>query len=318
MRLSNRTAFTALVFVLMGTALAQAQKQQATTVTVSNSQQQLVVLSTTVDRVNQTLTIQGLSFGSPAPQVWCETNLMTVISATDTELVVFLPAAVPDGTHLLSVIRGTSQTDRGYFNMNIGTPGRGPAGPEGPAGPKGDTGAIGPKGDTGVAGPVGPQGEVGPAGPAGPTGGVGPQGEVGPAGATGAIGPKGDTGATGPKGDTGATGATGAQGPMGPQGLMGPLGPQGLPGISGFQIAGNSATVSVPGNSTTTLAATCPAGKIAITGGYDSSTGGGTFAVSPVASYPSAPDTWRVTLRVSGISSAVVVTLRVYAICAAN
>jgi hypothetical protein len=336
MRLSNRTAFTALVFVLMGTALAQAQKQQAATVTVSNSPQQLVVLSTTVDRVNQTLTIQGLSFGSAAPQVWCETNLMTVISATDTDLVVFLPAAVPDGTHLLSVIRGPSQTDRGYFNMNIGTPGRGPAGPAGPAGPKGYTGAIGPKGDTGVAGPkgdtgaagpkgdagvagpVGPQGDVGPAGPAGPTGPVGPQGEVGPAGATGAVGPKGDTGATGPKGDTGATGATGAQGPMGPQGFMGPMGPQGLPGISGFQIAGNSTTVSVPGNSTTTLAATCPAGKIAIAGGYDSSTGGGTFALAPVASYPSAPDTWRVTLRVSGISSAVVVTFRVYAICAAN
>src|SRR6266511_6460760 len=109
MRLSNRTAFTALVFVFMGTALAQAQKN---TLVVSKSQEQVVVLSTTVDRVNQTLTIHGLSFGSPAPQVWCETNLMSVMSATDTELVVFLPAAVPDGTHLLSVIRGTSEKDR--------------------------------------------------------------------------------------------------------------------------------------------------------------------------------------------------------------
>jgi len=136
MRLLNRTAFTAVVFVLMGTAFAQAQKNQSDTLTVSNSKEQVVVLNTVVDRVNQTLTIRGLSFGSSAPQVWCETYLMTVISATDTELVVFLPAAVADGTHLLSVIRGPSEKDRGFFNMNVGTPGRGPAGPAGPAGPQ--------------------------------------------------------------------------------------------------------------------------------------------------------------------------------------
>jgi hypothetical protein len=101
-------------------------------------------------------------------------------------------------------------------------------------------------------------------------------------------------------------------------GLMGPLGPQGLPGISGFQIVGNSTTVSVPGNSTTSLAATCPAGKNVIGGGYDSIQGAGTYALHPVSMFPSAPDTWRVTLRVSGINNAVTVTFRVYAICAAN
>jgi hypothetical protein len=336
MRLSNRTAFTVLVFVLMGTALTQAQKKQADTLTVSNSQQQVAVLSTAVDRVNQTLTIQGLSFGSPAPQVWCETNLMTVISATDTELVVFLPAGVPDGTHLLSVVRGPSEKDRGFFNMNVGTPGRGAVGPAGPAGPKGDTGAVGPKGDTGaagskgdtgaagpkgdagVAGPVGPQGEVGPAGPIGPTGAVGPQGEVGPAGATGAVGPKGDTGATGPKGDTGPTGAAGLQGPMGPQGLMGPLGPQGLPGVGGYYIASTAPTTVtlLTANTTTTLTATCPAGKNVIGGGYESSLLN--FVLHPVAMFPVAPDSWRVTLRLSGTNSAVTFTFRVYAICAAN
>ena len=68
MRLSNRTAFTAVVFVLLGTALAQAQKKESDTLTISNSQQQVIVLNTVVDRVNQTLTIRGLSFGSPAPQ----------------------------------------------------------------------------------------------------------------------------------------------------------------------------------------------------------------------------------------------------------
>jgi hypothetical protein len=355
------------VFVLVGTALAQAQKNQSDTLTVSNSKEQVVVLNTVVDRVNQTLTVRGLSFGSPAPQVWCETYLMTVISATDTELVVFLPAAVPDGTHLLSVVRGPSEKDRGFFNMNVGTPGRGPVGPAGPAGPKGDTGAVGPKGDAGaagskgdtgvigpkgdtgavgpkgdtgaagakgdtgatgpkgdagVAGPVGPQGDVGPAGPAGPTGPVGPQGEVGSTGATGAVGPKGDTGATGPKGDTGATGgtgATGASGPQGPMGLMGPLGPQGLPGISGYFIASTpSTTVTVAGNSTTSMSVSCPAGKNVIGGGYESTQAAGNYAVHPVSMFPSAADTWRVTLRVSGINNAVTITFRVYAICAAS
>ena len=344
MRLLNRTAFTAVVFVLMGTALAQAQKNQSDALTVSNSKDQVVVLNTVIDRVNQTLTIRGLSFGSPAPQVWCETYLMTVISATDTELVVFLPAAVPDGTHLLSVVRGPSEKDRGFFNMNVGTPGRGPVGPAGPAGPKGDTGAVGPKGDTGAAGSkgdtgasgpkgdtgaVGPKGDTGAVGPkgdtgaAGPTGAVGPQGEVGSTGPTGAAGPKGDTGATGPKGDTGATGgtgATGATGPQGPMGLMGPLGPQGLPGISGYFIASTpSTTVSVAGNSTTSMSVSCPAGKNVIGGGYESAqAAGGNYSLHPVSMFPSAADTWRVTLRVSGINNAVTITFRVYAICAAS
>jgi hypothetical protein len=337
MRLSNRTAFTALVFVLLGTALAQAQKKQPDTLAVSNPSQQVVVLSTSVDRVNQTLTIQGLSFGSTAPQVWCETNLMTVLSATDTELVVFLPAAVPDGTHLLSVIRGASEKDRGFFNMNVGTPGQGPAGPAGPAGPqgdtgaagpKGDTGAVGPKGDTGAAGPTGEAGAAGPAGPKGDTGAVGPQGEVGPMGPTGlagAAGPQGEAGPVGPMGPAGAVGPQGAMGPkgdtgatgaQGPMGLMGPLGPQGLPGVSGYQIVSTPITsVSINGNSTTTLTATCPAGKNVIGGGYESSTGA--FVLHPVAMFPSAADAWRVTLRLSQ-TTAMTFTFRVYAICAAS
>jgi hypothetical protein len=347
MRLLNRTAFTAVVFVIMGTALAQAQKNQSDTLTVSNSKEQVVVLNTVVDRVNQTLTIRGLSFGSPAPQVWCETYLMTVISATDTELVVFLPAAVPDGTHLLSVLRGPSEKDRGFFNMSVGTPGRGPAGPAGPAGPKGDTGAVGPKGDTGAAGSkgdtgaAGSKGDTGAIGPKGDTGDVGPKGDtgaVGPKGDTGAAGPKGDTGlagpvgpqgevgppgpagSTGPKGDTGATGAIGATGPQGPMGLMGPVGPQGLPGVSGYFIASTpSTTVTVAGNSTTSMSASCPAGKNVIGGGYESAQAAATnYAVHPVSMFPSAADTWRVTLRVSGINNAVTITFRVYAICAAS
>jgi len=338
MRLSNRTAFTAIVFVLMGTALAHAQKKPSDTLVLAKPQEQLVVLSTAVDRVNQTLTIQGLSFGPEPPQVWCETSLMTVLSATDTQLVVFLPAAVPDGTHLLSVIRGTGEKDRGFFNMSVGTPGQGPAGPTGPAGPagpagpKGDTGAAGPKGDTGAAGP---KGDTGAAGLKGDTGAAGPQGDVGPMGPkgdTGAAGTPGDTGATGPKGDTGATGATGApgatgatgpqgpqgaQGAQGPQGLMGPLGPQGLPGVSGYQIVSTAlATLTLVGNTTTTMSVTCPVGKRVVSGGYDSQHATGVL-LHPVAMFPPTWDTWRVTLRLSQ-DTAATFQFRVYAICAAS
>jgi hypothetical protein len=101
---------------------------------------------------------------------------------------------------------------------------------------------------------------------------------------------------------------------------MGPLGPQGLPGISGFFIANTpSTTVTVGGNATTSMTATCPAGKNVIGGGYESTQAPGVnYALHPVSMFPSAADTWRVTLRVSGINNAVTITFRVYAICAAS
>ena len=341
MRLSNRTAFTAIVFVLMGTTLAHAQKKTATmiasdTLVISKPQDQLVVLSTAVDRANQTLTIQGLAFGPQPPQVWCETNLMTVLSATDSQLVVVLPAAVPDGTYLLSVIRGVGEKDRGFFNMSVGTPGQGPAGPMGPAGPagsvgpKGDTGAAGAKGDTG---PAGSKGDTGAVGPKGDTGAAGPQGDVGPMGPkgdTGVAGSPGETGAAGPRGDTGATGATGpqgaqgatgpqgaqgAQGAQGPQGLMGPLGPQGLPGVGGYQIVSTAlATVTLAGDAAATMSVTCPVGKRVVSGGYDTSNVT-TIVLHPIANFPPAPDSWRVVLRLSQ-SAGATFQFRVYAVCA--
>src|SRR5215212_6553807 len=173
MRISNRTVLTALAFVLMGSTFAHAQKKLLDVLDVTKSKGDLVILSTSVDRTNQTLTIQGQSFGSQAPQVWCESYSMTVLSATDSQLVVFLPAGVPDGTHLLTVVRGPSEKDRASFDMNVATPGRGPAGPKGDpgvAGPKGDTGAAGAKGDTGATGPTGPAGAAGAVGPKGDTG----------------------------------------------------------------------------------------------------------------------------------------------------
>jgi hypothetical protein len=368
MPVSNRTLAVSLVFVLCAGTLAHAAPSK-----------QLVITSAAVNRPNETLTIRGAAFGSSAPQVWCESHPMTVISANDSELVVYLPAAMPDGTYLLTVVRGPAQIDRDVFHMSVQTPtvvggpqgsvgpkgdpgpkgdagAAGPKGDAGAAGPKGDTGAVGPKGDTGAAGPQGPAGEtgavgpqgpagpqgvagpqgaagdVGPMGPAGPQGVAGPQGaagDVGPVGPVGPIGPAGAQGTTGPQGaagpqgvagpagPTGPSGAQGFAGPQGATGAQGPAGPQGAPGVSGYQVVPTALmTVSINGNQTTSAVSVCPAGKVVIAGGYESSTGA--FVLHPVASFPSAIENgWRVTLRLSQVAAATF-QFRVYAICAAN
>jgi hypothetical protein len=60
----------------------------------------------------------------------------------------------------------------------------------------------------------------------------------------------------------------GPQGPQGPQGEQGPAGPQGAPGISGFQIV-ESPAINVDPGRTAQGTVTCPAGKKAISGGYE-------------------------------------------------
>jgi len=60
----------------------------------------------------------------------------------------------------------------------------------------------------------------------------------------------------------------GPQGPQGEPGSQGPQGPQGGPGISGFQIV-DGPTVSVDPGRTSQSTVTCPAGKKAISGGYE-------------------------------------------------
>src|SRR4029450_2966324 len=136
MRLSRRILMPVLLMVILGTQLAYAQ----------NPKKQLMILSTSVDRTNQTLTVQGSGFGAQAPQVWCETFQMTVISATDTQLVVFLPSGVPDGTHLLTISRGSGEKDTNTFDMHVGTTGQGTVGPAGPQGPVGTPGPGWPPG----------------------------------------------------------------------------------------------------------------------------------------------------------------------------
>ena len=81
---------------------------------------QLVVMSATVDRQAQSVTLRGQNFGSSEPKVFCETYPLTVLQFTDTQVVVWFPGSVPEGTYLFSVLRGRGQTDfeRTVFYVN--------------------------------------------------------------------------------------------------------------------------------------------------------------------------------------------------------
>ncbi len=172
---STRTLWM-ILFVLCAAQAATAQSHSSAP--KKGHPRQVLILSAVADRASETLTIRGLHFGNQPPRVFCETEDMTVLSATDAQLVVILPAAVPDGTYLLTVVRGPSENDRDVFHMAIQTPTviTGPGGPPGPAGAPGEAGPAGPAGPAGAIGPTGPQGPIGlpglpgPAGPAGPAG----------------------------------------------------------------------------------------------------------------------------------------------------
>lgn len=109
---------------------------------------------------------------------------------------------------------------------------------------------------------------MGPQGPTGADGAVGPQGATGADGAAGAQGPTGADGAVGPQG---ATGADGAVGPAGPTGDVGPQGPTGAAGgVTGLQFVYAASYTQIPPlTNQATSTASCPAGKVAIGGGYE-------------------------------------------------
>jgi hypothetical protein len=91
-------------------------------------------------------------------------------------------------------------------------------------------------------------------------------------------GPKGDPGAQGPKGDTGLRGPTGA------------------PGLSGYEVVtGPIVSVTGPAGFST---ATCPAGKLAVGGGYVA--GGGTGGIVAASAPTAAGTAWTVGLRNAG------------------
>ena len=96
-----------------------------------------------------------------------------------------------------------------------------------------------------------------------------------PSGPTGATGSTGSTGATGPTGATGATGATGPAGSLDTTVI-------------------NSASVSVALHSTQDAEAVCPAGTIAVSGGYFISAFDGGAPLVAVVSFRPTVSTWEV------------------------
>jgi hypothetical protein len=310
----------------------------------------VLVLNASVDRANERVVLRGQNFGNTAPMVYCETHPLTVLQFTDTEVIVWFPGAVPQGTYLFSVIRGRghSELDRNVFYVTAppvasgeGVPGpQGPAGPQGPQGPVGSqgpvgatgaVGPVGPAGPEGVAGPIGPAGAVGAVGPAGPVGPAGSQGEVGSAGPVGPVGPQGpqglqgetgEAGSVGPVGPAGPAGPVGAQGPQGVQGTQGPVGAQGLQGpagtngVSGYQPVTGESPISLNPGTASWFVALCPTGKRPVGGGYELI--GGTGAqLNTIASHPydNSPTVgWRVLLR-NNTGAVVTTTVRVHVLC---
>jgi collagen triple helix repeat protein/IPT/TIG domain-containing protein len=266
--LNTTTRVSQLLFVLL-VALGAAFPVSAA---------EIVINRVEVDDGAGLITINGLGFGADVPLVTLEGTPLTVVSNTNSQIVVNLPSGTVPGTYLLRVRQQVLSGPFGglstaAFNATIGEVGpAGPQGPAGPAGPQGVTGPQGPdgpQGPQGAAGPQGPAGPVGPAGatgaqgPAGPigaTGAQGPDGPIGATGATGAQGPAGPIGATGAQGPDGPIGATGAQGPAGPIGPIGPIGPTGATGATGAQ--GPAGPIGATG----ATGAQGPAGPIGSTG----------------------------------------------------
>jgi hypothetical protein len=134
----------------------------------ANATKAPVIDSGTINYVSNQLTLTGSGFepSKKHPVVQFNGNTLTLVSASDAQIVVQLPAAVVPGTFDVIVTpNGSASVD---FNMTYGA-----AGPQGPMGLPGANGAQGPMGQPGPQGPeglIGNPGPQGPAGPAGPTG----------------------------------------------------------------------------------------------------------------------------------------------------
>ncbi len=122
-RLSFRL-FIAAVLTLGATTALQAQKKGTGALELAPTQdKQLVIYSATTNRVSETITIRGVNFDGGTPQVQLQDFLLTVLSATPQEIVVYLPSAVGDGSYLMVVSKGTRSLDRDVFNVTCYQPG---------------------------------------------------------------------------------------------------------------------------------------------------------------------------------------------------
>jgi hypothetical protein len=297
---SSRTFVASLVFAAGANVFVEADSAK-------NAGNQLVIFSASVSRTSETLTLKGLNFGSTTPTVLCENMPLTVLSATETQIVALFPASTPDGTYLISVVRGPSQVDRDVFHVAVLEP-LAPLVIDGPVGPPG---------------PTGPQGEPGPAGLQGPTGPTGPSGEMGPAGARGpqgepgVAGPPGPQGAIGPPGPEGPQGPQGAAGAQGPAGIPGPMGPAGPSGVSGYEVrdVANPPFNAAPSVTLPVQQAACSAGRRPVGGGFELVGSAQQLTVTSSTPAPNGSAAWHVTLKNTTSSTVFGAQVRVVVIC---
>jgi hypothetical protein len=232
------------------------------------------------------LTINGSGFTPGTASVLLgDYGPLAVTTQTATKLVVTLPAGLTPGSYVLSVQIGATTANADESVATIGA-----------VGPAGPTGATGAQGSTG------------------PTGATGATGAMGAMGAMGLQGVKGD------KGDTGATGPQGAQGPQGPTALT-----NHFTQTSDVLIAGNNGAFDpnvAPGSisgPTFTGNAFCPSPWMALSGGAyftgSWSSGGNTFPIALVGSYPVSSDGWAVNYSVTNTAQ-FSGTIRVFVNCA--
>jgi Collagen triple helix repeat (20 copies) len=129
-----------------------------------------VVTKGTFNYQTNQVTLSGSGFEptKAVPTVVMSKTTLSVVSASDTQIVAKLPAPVAPGAYGITV-KVTSGAST-VFDMTYGA-----EGPQGPIGPQGATGAKGPAGPQGFAGV---QGLTGPTGPTGPSGPQGPKGAV--------------------------------------------------------------------------------------------------------------------------------------------
>lgn len=162
------------------------------------------------------------------------------------------------------------------------------------------------EGPQGLQGPAGPQGEAGVSGADGAVGPMGPQGEQGP------MGPAGEQGPPGPQGEPGPVGPAGLQGPQGPAGATGPQGPSGMAGLEWVTVSRTYGPLEYY----TILDANCPAGKVAISGGFSKDYSALILTSRPILNAANVATGWRVHAEMPAFQVHAEWTTVAYALCA--